>query len=55
MTQSKGKPDIEYLASNPSLPANKIGDFIRDKIKWYLKKDEKQNLVKTPKIKNLVS
>ncbi len=39
-TSSKGKPDIMYLASNPSLPSNKIGDFIRGKILWYYKKLE---------------
>lgn len=55
MTQSKGKPDIEYLASNPSLPPNKIGDFIRGKIQWYLEKQEKKNLIRTPKTKNLAS
>lgn len=37
-TQSRGKPDISYLSTNPSLPSDKIGDFIRDKIKWYFKK-----------------
>lgn len=39
-TSSKGKPDIMYLASNPSLSSNKIGDFIRNKILWYFKKSE---------------
>lgn len=37
-TTSRGKQDIIYLASNPSLPAGKIGDFIRNKIKWYFEK-----------------
>jgi len=37
-TTSRGKQDIVYLASNPSLPAGKIGDFIRNKIKWYYEK-----------------
>ncbi len=31
-----------YLASNPSLPSNKIGDFIRNKILWYFDKQEKE-------------
>jgi len=43
-TQSRGKIDITYLASNPSLPAGKIGDFIRGKIKWYLNKAKKGSL-----------
>ncbi len=38
LTTSRGKQDIAYLASNPSLPAGKIGDFIRNKIKWYYEK-----------------
>ena len=54
LTQSKGKPDIEYLASNPSLPPNKIGDFIRDKIKWYYQKSEKQILPKSIGMRNLI-
>ena len=37
-TTSRGKQDIAYLATNPSLNAGKIGDFIRNKIKWYYEK-----------------
>ncbi len=37
-TTSRGKQDIVYLSTNPSLPAGKIGDFIRNKIKWYYEK-----------------
>ncbi len=42
MTTSRGKVDIMYLASNPSLPSNKIGDFIRNKILWYFDTQEKE-------------
>ena len=42
MTTSRGKADIIYLASNPSLPSNKIGDFIRNKILWYFKKQQEE-------------
>lgn len=37
-TQSRGKPDINYLPTNPSLKEKEIGDFIRNKIKWYFSK-----------------
>lgn len=37
-TTSKGKIDIIYLPSYPNMPANKIGDFIRNKVIWYLDK-----------------
>lgn len=37
-TTSKGKIDIIYLSSYPNMPANKIGDFIRNKVIWYLDK-----------------
>lgn len=59
-TTSRGKPDIIYLASNPSLPAGKIGDFIRKKITWYYEKLELKlkegenidlNVSKTSKLK----
>ncbi len=42
MTTSRGKVDIIYLSSNPSLPSNKIGDFIRNKILWYFDKEQKE-------------
>jgi len=42
MTTSRGKVDIIYLSSNPSLPSNKIGDFIRKKILWYFTKQSKE-------------
>lgn len=35
---SAGKIDIIYLPPYPDIPANKIGDFIRGKVKWYLQK-----------------
>ena len=37
-TTSKGKIDIIYLPSYPNIPANKTGDFIRNKVIWYLNK-----------------
>ena len=37
-TTSRGKIDIIYLSPYPELAANKIGDFFRNKVKWYLNK-----------------
>lgn len=37
-TASAGKIDIIYLPPYPQEQANKIGDFIRNKIKWYYTK-----------------
>lgn len=37
-TTSFGKIDIIYLPPYPEVKANKIGDFIRNKIKWYFQK-----------------
>ena len=37
-TTSKGKIDIIYLPPYPNIPANKVGDFIRQKVKWYMNK-----------------
>lgn len=34
-TSSAGKIDIIYLPCYPNVKANEIGDFIRNKIKWY--------------------
>lgn len=34
-TSSAGKPDINYLPPFPQLKAEDIGDFFRDKIRWY--------------------
>lgn len=34
-TSSAGKIDITYLPPFPQLKADDIGDFIRDKIRWY--------------------
>lgn len=34
-TKSAGKPDINYLPPYPHVSANEIGNFIRQKIKWY--------------------
>lgn len=34
-TSSAGKIDIIYLQAYPEQTAGKIGDFIRNKIKWY--------------------
>ena len=35
-TSSKGKIDIIYLPPFPTISKDKIGDFIRSKIRWYL-------------------
>lgn len=37
-TTSKGKIDIIYLPPYPNVPANQVGDFIRQKVKWYMSK-----------------
>ncbi len=37
-TSSNGKIDIIFLPPYPEIDKNKIGDFIRNKIKWYLDK-----------------
>ena len=34
-TSSYGKIDIVYLHAYPQLRAGEIGDFIRNKIRWY--------------------
>ena len=37
-TSSKGKIDIVYLPPFPDVSKDKIGDFIRNKIRWYMGK-----------------
>lgn len=37
-TSSNGKIDIIFLPPYPEIDKNKIGDFIRNKVKWYLEK-----------------
>lgn len=37
-TISAGKIDIIYLPPYPEIKQNQIGDFIRNKVKWYLDK-----------------
>lgn len=37
-TSSAGKIDIIYLPPYPDITTDKIGDFIRNKIKWYYTK-----------------
>lgn len=37
-TTSYGKPDISYLHPYPELKPAEIGDYIRNKVKWYLSK-----------------
>ena len=37
-TSSAGKIDIVYLPPYPNIKPNEIGDFIRQKIKWYATK-----------------
>jgi len=34
-TTSFGKIDICYLPAYPEIPANEIGDFIRNKVQWH--------------------
>ena len=36
-TSSAGKIDIIYLPAYPHLKQSEIGDFIRNKVRWYLK------------------
>ena len=36
-TSSAGKIDIVYLPPYPNIKQNDIGDFIRNKVKWYYK------------------
>lgn len=37
-TTSAGKIDITYLPSYPSVKVSEMGDFIRNKVKWYYNK-----------------
>jgi hypothetical protein len=37
-TSSKGKIDITYLPHEPTIPPDRIGAYIRNKVKWYLGK-----------------
>ena len=37
-TSSNGKIDIIFLPPYPEIDKNKIGDFIRNKVKWYIEK-----------------
>lgn len=37
-TSSFGKIDIVYLPAYPDIEKNKMGDFIRNKIRWYFDK-----------------
>lgn len=37
-TSSKGKIDIIYLPPYPNVPTNQVGEFIRNKVKWYMDK-----------------
>lgn len=34
-TDSAGKPDISFLPYKPELKPDEIGDYIRNKVKWY--------------------
>jgi len=40
-TTSKGKIDIIFLPPYPEIPANKVGNFLRGKIIWYMDKIER--------------
>lgn len=35
-TTSRGKIDINYLPWEPQLKASEVGDYIRNKIQWYI-------------------
>ncbi len=35
-TSSYGKIDIVYMPPYPEIEENKVGDFIRNKVRWYL-------------------
>lgn len=37
-TTSYGKIDIVYLPPHPEIQKDKIGDYIRNKVKWYLQR-----------------
>ena len=37
-TSSAGKIDIVYLPAYPNILQEELGDFIRNKIKWYFSK-----------------
>ena len=37
-TTSAGKIDITHLPSYPTVSVDKVGDFIRNKVKWYYNK-----------------
>lgn len=37
-TSSAGKIDIVYLPPYPKVKKDEVGDFIRNKVKWYLSK-----------------
>ena len=34
-TSSAGKIDINFIPYNPTLKPDEVGDFIRDKVRWY--------------------
>lgn len=38
-TSSAGKIDIIYLPPYPHIPTNGVGNFIRNKVRWYLSKE----------------
>ena len=37
-TTSAGKIDISYIPYCPEIPARSVGDYIRNKVKWYCSK-----------------
>ena len=37
-TESKGKPDINFIPYEPNLAAHGVGDYIRGKVQWYLER-----------------
>lgn len=42
-TSSNGKIDITFLHPFPEIKEDEMGDFIRNKIRWYYKKNYEEN------------
>ena len=45
----EGKVDITFIPYCPNIPVNKVGDYIRQKILWYINKYERIRNEKTKK------
>lgn len=44
LKKPQGKVDIIFIPSYPDIKKNDIGDFIRNKVKWYISKKTKNTL-----------